>query len=294
VGKTDLVLGLTARYPLEVVSLDSRQVYAGLRIGTAQPTQSEREACPHHLVDFLPLDQTYSAQQFRDDVLEIIADIRGRGRIPLLVGGAGLYLHVLREGLLEIPTDPSALTQVRAEFAVLSDDEARIRLQVLDPESWLRIPPGDGYRTRRALEIERLTGRTFSEWQREHRARPAGGFSFPSVLLERPREELRERIAFRTDRMLETGWIEETRAALDLWPSDVAALRTLGYREILRWLRGEWSRERVRGEIILRTRQYAKRQETWFRHRVHDHVGTPEDASVQEALIRLLGRCGTA
>ncbi len=288
VGKTDLVLSLAEQYPLDVISLDSRQVYHGLRIGTAQPTAAERKSCPHHLVDFLPIDQTYSAQRFRDDVLDVLVTIRQQSRIPLLVGGAGLYLNVLREGLLNIPGDDAAKSQVRAEFAQLSDEEARELLRTIDPASWERIPPADSYRSRRALEIERLTGKTMTRWREERHPDPAGGFEYPSVLLERPREELRTLIAQRTDLMLESGWVEETQTALQKWPATAAGLQTLGYREITRWLAGEWTRDKARDEIILRTRQYAKRQVTWFRPRQHACVGLPSDTSVHDTLCRLL------
>jgi tRNA dimethylallyltransferase len=288
VGKTDLVLSLAEQYPLDVISLDSRQVYHGLRIGTAQPTTAERQSCPHHLVDFLPIDQTYSAQRFRDDVLGVLDKIRQQSRIPLLVGGAGLYLNVLREGLLEIPGDDESKSQVRTEFAGLTDEEARDLLHTIDPASWDRIPPADGYRTRRALEIERLTGKTMTQWREERRPDPAGGYEYPSVLLERPRDELRSRIAQRTDLMLESGWVEETQTALQEWPAEAAGLRTLGYREITRWLAGEWTRTEARDEIILRTRQYAKRQVTWFRPRPHECAGAPSDSTVRDTLCRLL------
>jgi len=114
VGKTALIVALAQRHPLEIVSLDSRQIYRGLRIGTAQPTAAEQEACPHHLVDFLSPRETYSAQRFRDDFIRVVADIRSRGRQPLLVGGAGIYLPAVREGFCSVPADAPDLAGIRA------------------------------------------------------------------------------------------------------------------------------------------------------------------------------------
>ncbi|HPF34001.1 MAG TPA: tRNA (adenosine(37)-N6)-dimethylallyltransferase MiaA [Candidatus Krumholzibacteria bacterium] len=294
VGKTGLILDLAERHPIEVVSLDSRQVYRGFRLGTAQPTAAERARCPHHLVDFLPADRRYSAQRFRQDALQAIADVRARGNVPLLVGGAGLYLTALRDGFLEVPGGPEALAAARAEMDALSDDAARARLAAVDPATAARLPAGDLYRIRRALEIHRLTGRPFSAWRAEHAPRPAGGLAFPSVLLTREREDLRDRIARRTDLMLRDGWLEETRALRAVWPDDCPGLRTLGYAQLAAHLAGEGTLETAREAIVLRTRQYAKRQLTWFRREEHEAVGAPQDASVRDALERLLDRAASA
>jgi len=288
VGKTGLILDLAERYPLEVVSLDSRQVYRGFRLGTAQPTAAEQARCPHHLIDFLPADRTYSARRFRDDALAAIADVRARGRIPLLAGGAGLYLTALREGLLEVPGGPAALAAARAEMEALDDDAARARLAEVDPETAARLPATDLYRIRRALEIHRLTGRPFSAWRAEHAPDPAGGLAYPSVLLTRRREELRERIARRADAMLRDGWLEETRALRARWPDDAPGMRTLGYAQLTAHLAGETTLAEARDAIVLRTRQYAKRQVTWFRREEHAAVGAPEDPALRDALRRLL------
>lgn len=294
VGKTGLVLDLAAEFPLDVISLDSRQIYRGLRLGTAQPDADERARCPHHLIDFLDPDRTYSARRFRDDALAVIRDVRARGRIPLLVGGAGLYLTALQEGFLDIPGGPAALAAVRQEIEALADDEARARLAAVDPESRRRIPDGDLYRTRRALEIHRLTGRPLSAWRAEHRPRPAGGLAFPSVRLLRPRAELRERIARRTEAMLAAGWLEELRGLRERWPHDAPGLRTLGYAQLGAHLDGAASLEEARAGIVLRTRQYAKRQDTWFGRLEHAAAGAPGDPALRDALRRLLARAAAA
>ena len=287
-GKTGLVLRLAREFPLEVISLDSRQVYRGLRIGTAQPTAEERAACPHHLVDFLPPTERYSARRFRDDFLRVHGEIVARGATPLLVGGTGLYLQVLQEGLMPLPDDGPDLARVRAELDALDDAAVRARLSEVDPASCARIAAGDRYRSQRALEIHLLSGRTMTELLAEQRPDPAGGLTFPVVLLARGRDELRDRIARRTDLMLAAGWIEETRAALERHGPDAPGMATLGYREIVRHLAGEMSLAETRDEIVLRTAQYAKRQRTWFRPRPRVAEGSPEAPAVAEALRHLL------
>ncbi len=287
-GKTELVLQLARRFPLTVVSLDSRQIYRGLRIGTAQPTPAERAACPHRLVDFLSPLRTYSAQQFRRAFARVWRRERRAGRVPLLVGGTGFYLHALQEGLLPVEIPEGALVALRAELDPLPDREIRERLRRLDPESHQRIAPADRYRSQRAVEIALLTGRPLSAWRREQRPRPVLGLRFPVVRLERPVAELDARIAARTGAMLRAGWLEETRHLLQRYPPDCPGLRTLGYAQLVAHLRGELSLEEARGEIVLRTRQYAKRQRTWFRRLAVVAAGPPEAPTVVRTLSRLL------
>lgn len=293
VGKTGLVLTLADEYPVEVVSLDSRQIYRGMRIGTAQPSVEERAACPHHLVDFLPPEERYSARLYREAFERVCREVRARGRIPVLVGGTGLYLEVLREGLLPQPADEATTARVRDELEATDIDEIRRRLHDVDPESWERIPPGDAYRSRRALEIHVLTGRTSTEWRRDHAPDPALGLAFPAVVLDREPDELRARIATRTGEMMATGWLDEAETLRRDHPADAPGLATLGYRELLRHLAGEWSLDEARDEIVLRTVQYAKRQRTWFRHHDHEVSGRPDDPAVLDALRRLLDRAAS-
>lgn len=293
VGKTDLVLGLATEFPLEIISLDSRQVYRGLRIGTAQPTAEERAACPHHLVDFLSPTERYSARRFRDDFLRVHAEITARGGVPLLAGGTGLYLAVLQEGLLPQPDDATSAS-IRSRLDALDDAVIRDRLLAADPESWERIPPADRYRSQRALEILEGTGRTMTAWLAERRDDPAGGLAFPTVVLDRERDELRARIAARTEVMLTGGWGDETRDLVERHGPDAVGLQTLGYREIVRHLAGEWDLAAARDEIVLRTAQYAKRQRTWFRPRPREADGRPDDPAVAETLRRLLDTAASA
>jgi tRNA dimethylallyltransferase len=268
VGKTGLVVALTERFPLEVISLDSRQIYRGLRIGTAQPTAAEQATCRHHLVDFVSPESVYSAQRYRYDFERSFKEIAGRGKRPVLVGGAGLYLTALREGLLELPDDPGGerLAAVRGELDVLDDATVRELLAREDPASRRRLHDNDRYRLQRALEITRLAGRPMSELVAEQAPRPSLGLEFPTFVLERPVAELDARIAERTDAMLAAGWLEETEALLAEHPADCPGLRSLGYRDVVAFLRGEIDTEEMVARIVRSTRQYAKRQRTWFRH----------------------------
>lgn len=287
-GKTALLLALARRWPVTVLSLDSRQVYRGLRIGTAQPTAAERAACPHRLVDFLSPRRRWSARRFRAAFVRAWREERRRGRVPVLAGGTGFYLQAVTDGLPSPDVPDAALQAVRAELDRLDDAALREALRRVDPVSWRRIPPGDRYRSQRALEIARTTGRPASAWQRSHRPRPALGLAFPVVRLEPPPEALAARIAARTDAMLAAGWLDETRRLLDRYGPDCPGLRTLGYAQLVRHLRGELSLAAARDEIVLRTRQYARRQRIWFRRVPAFAAGPPGDPVVRDALAELL------
>ncbi len=289
VGKTDLVLALAAEFPLEVISLDSRQIYHGLRIGTAQPTAAEMAACRHHLVDFVPPQEVYSARRYRDDFCRIYEDVVARGHLPLLAGGAGMYLKALTDGLLELPEgSDEKLPALRAELEALSDNQIRDLLQAEDPLACTRLHERDRYRLQRALEITRLAGRPMTELMAAQKNRPALGLDFPTVVLMRPVPELDARIAARTDAMLAAGWLEETRDLLAVHPADCPGLLSLGYRQLVLHLQGETSLELARLAIVRETRQYAKRQRTWFRGAAQIETGPPDDPVVLDALRRLL------
>jgi len=289
VGKTDLVLALGRDLPLEVISLDSRQIYRGLRIGTAQPSAAELAVCPHHLVDFLPPEATYSAQRYREDFATAWRDVTARGAVPLLVGGAGLYLRALIEGFFELPPGSQArLPAVRLELEALSRDEIRRRLHEADPVSWGRIHPHDRYRSQRALEVTRLAGRPMSSLIDEHRARPALGLAFRVFVLQRPVADLDARIVARTAAMLQAGWLEETRSLLEDHAPDCPGLESLGYRQVVAHLRGDLDRSAMVEAIVRETRQYAKRQRTWFRQVARAGEGLPEDPALRQQVLAAL------
>ncbi len=289
VGKTGLITRLAQNHNLEIISLDSRQIYQGLRIGTAQPTTAELAICPHHLIDFVSPTEKYDAIRFRRDFERVYLEITGRGGQPVLVGGAGMYLTALREGFMEIPGHtPERLAIVREELEQLADDEIRTELAAADPTSFARIHPNDRYRSQRALEIFRISGEPMTVLTDRQAPDPVLGLLFPAFVLARPVAELDSRISQRTDLMLEQGWLEETEAALAEHPARCPGLRSIGYREIVQWRQGEMMREQLAPAIVLVTRQYAKRQRTLFRHLAAEGSWHPEDPELPGVIARSL------
>jgi tRNA dimethylallyltransferase len=266
-GKSALAMALAARLPVEIVSVDSAQVYRGMDIGTAKPGADERRAVPHHLIDILDPTEAYSAARFRADAVRLVAEISARRRIPLLVGGTMLYFKALRDGLSELPAADAA---IRAEI----DEDARHRgwpalhaeLARVDPDTAARLEPGDAQRIQRALEVYRVTGAPMSRQLRG----PGNALPFgllPVALVPADRSALHSRIAARFDAMLAAGLVEELerlRATYDLHPG-LPSMRCVGYRQAWRHLEGEYGRAELRDRGIFATRQLAKRQLTWLR-----------------------------
>ena len=296
VGKTGLITRLARNHPLEVISLDSRQIYRGLRIGTAQPSAEELAVCPHHLIDFVSPTEKYDAIRFRRDFERTHQEIVARGGQPVLVGGAGMYLTALREGFMEIPGHtPDRLAAVRRELEALSDAEIRRRLAVDDPESFARIHPNDRYRSQRALEVFCIAGESMTSLTARQQIDPALGLEFPAFVLERQAAELDQRIAQRTEQMLSGGWLTETQAALAQYPADCPGLRSIGYREIVQHLQGHLTTAELAPAIVLVTRQYAKRQRTLFRHLEAAWRGHPaaDDLVAKIGQLLVAGDTGT-
>ena len=264
-GKTALALELAARWPLEIISVDSANVYRGLDIGTSKPTAAERAAVPHHLIDICDPREAYSAGRFRRDALGLITAIRGRGRIPLLVGGTMLYFRALRHGIAELPeADPELRARIaqRARergWPALHDELAR-----LDPAAAARIAPADSQRIQRALEVVELTGRRLSELQAQ--TEPGGDFA-AFALMPFERDELYRRIDARFVTMVEQGLVDEVRAlrARGDLAADLPSMRSVGYRQIWKHLDGEYDIGTAIAAGQRATRNLAKRQLTWLR-----------------------------
>jgi len=285
-GKSGLALRLAERLGREIVSADSRQVYRGLRIGTAQPTHEERRRVVHHLVDFLPLDQTWSAQQFAEIALE---RLRARTESPpLVVGGTGFWLESLMEGLFPLDLPREATLAARAALVHLDTEALHARLSREDAETARRLHSRDRQRILRALEVLDATGTPLSEHHRKARRRPED-IEWVRVRLQLPREELHRRIEARLDAMLDGGWPEEVAALLEggAEPS-CQGLQALGYPEIVALLRGELDRGQARERILARTRQFSRRQEIWFRRETSALQGDPRDKGLLDDLARLL------
>ena len=276
-GKTAVALAfaraLAPSQGVEIVSVDSALVYRGMDIGTAKPSAAERAAVPHHLIDLLDPTESYSAARFAADAARIAAEIRGRGRLPLLVGGTMLYFKALREGIDEIPAaDPGLRAMLDTRAAAEGWPALHAELARVDPATAARLAPADGQRIQRALEVFLASGRPLSDWQQQRRRRGDGGGGdgtarWPMVSLEpASRAWLHERIAARFDAMLATGLVDELRALRargDLHPG-LPSMRCVGYRQAWAALdSGELGSLREAG--IAATRQLAKRQLTWLR-----------------------------
>jgi len=266
-GKSRLALELAERLPLEIVSLDSAQVYRGMDIGTAKPTLEERARVPHHLIDVVDPDEAYSAGRFRSDAIQAVNGILARGRIPLLVGGTMLYYRTLGSGLDDLPVaDPAIRRAIDAEALARGWAALHAELALVDPKAAQRIAPGDAQRVQRALEVYRLTGRALSSFQTGAAAELP--FRLASFAIVPPdRALLHRRIEERFDAMLEAGLIEEVRSLRrrHRLSADLPSMRCVGYRQVWGHLEGEYDRKVMRDKAIAATRQLAKRQMTWLR-----------------------------
>jgi tRNA dimethylallyltransferase len=266
-GKSRLALSLAMHHPVEIVSMDSAQVYRGMDIGTAKPSVAERARVPHHLVDLVEPTESYSAGRFRDDAVRAILDILGRGRIPLLVGGTMLYYRALAQGMDALPAaEPELRRQIDARAARHGWPALHAELARVDPASAARIAPNDAQRIQRALEVWELAGRPLSSLQ------TGAGASLPFdleayALVPEDRGELHRRIESRFDAMLAGGLVEELRALRTrhaLRP-DLPSMRCVGYRQAWEFLEGRYDANALRDKGIAATRQLAKRQLTWLR-----------------------------
>ncbi len=267
-GKTDLAIDLVQELPCDIISVDSALVYRGMDIGTAKPTAEELARAPHRLIDICDPIDSYSAARFRQDALREIEEIISRGRIPLLVGGTMLYFRALQYGLSELPdANPEIRARLDAEAKESGLELLHARLQQLDPVAAERINRNDPQRIQRALEVYELTGRPLSELQQRD-GEPK--LDYPVIKLVRAPEDrsvLHARIKQRFHQMLEQGFEDEVTGLMQKWDlhHEMPAMRLVGYRQMLRYLQGEYSKEEMVERGIIATRQLAKRQFTWLR-----------------------------
>ena len=268
-GKTALAIELSQRFPVEIISVDSAQVYRGMSIGTGKPSAEELSLAPHHLIDVVEPFQTYSAAEFRRDALQLIEDIKTRGRIPLLVGGTMLYFRALRDGLAIMPT---ADQSVRSDIALEASDHGwasvHARLKEVDPAAAARIHPNDSQRIQRALEVFIVTGKSMTCVQEDGKRVPQLPLSLAFFAVQpENRSVLHSRIKSRFLNMLEMGLVEEVialRARKEL-DSTMASMKVVGYRQIWGYLDKSMTYEDAIEKSIAATRQLAKRQLTWLR-----------------------------
>ncbi len=269
-GKTALAVELVERYPFEIISVDSALVYRGMDIGTAKPDAETLRRAPHRLIDLIEPTDSYSAARFREDALQAIEEIRGNGKIPLLVGGTMLYYRALQFGLSRLPeSDPDVrqqLEQRRQESGLASLYQ---QLQQLDPEAATKINANDPQRILRALEVYEVSGTPMSQLQREQRAQTLSDSQVTMVAISpKDRSILHQRIEQRFGLMLEQGLIEEVEKLMqrgDLSP-DLPSMRSVGYRQVWEYLEGRCDHEEMAYRATVATRQLAKRQLTWLRN----------------------------
>ena len=290
-GKTAVGIELAQRLNGEIISADARQIYRFMDIGTAKPTAEERVAARHHLIDFVNPDKGYSAGQFAEDASAVIGDILRRGKVPIVVGGAGLYIRALFDGFSPMPKIP---IEIRARLQEEGRDclpKLYKRLCEVDPEWAAKIHPTDTQRILRGLEVYEASGKPLSEHQKvtptppiRHKASYFG--------LHWDRETLYDRINARACLMLENGLIEETASLRDRgYTPDLNALNAFGYREIFQYLNGKTTLDRALADLQQSTRRYAKRQMTFFRGDKRFRWVDGSDGDVATAILQNLETC---
>ena len=265
IGKSALALSVAAALDGEIVNADSIQAYRGLEIGTSKPSASDRDLVPHHLLGFLNPAERFSAGEFAHRAASVVADIRQRSRLPLVVGGNGFYFRALFDGLSPIPAVPSRVRE-QLEERLRSEGLAALYEELLcvDSKTAGRISPNDRQRVLRALEVAASTGRSLSSWQQERRRKLE--ISVLRIGLTCARDVLYDRLALRARRMLESGWLEEVRRLLKAGIEEGSpAFQAIGYRELAAHLRGDITLDQATSALLQATRRYAKRQLTWFR-----------------------------
>jgi tRNA dimethylallyltransferase len=261
-GKSELSLALARSLDGEVINADSMQLYRGMDVGTAKLRPAERRGIPHHLLDIWDVTQTASVSEYQLLARETISEIRSRRRVPILVGGSGLYVRAVIDNLDFPRTDPELRERLEGELAATGSAALHARLARLDPAAAAAILPGNSRRIVRALEVMELSGRPFS-------ATLPGYDAVDETIqigLSVPRPELDQRIEARVGRIWQAGFVAEVRTLVAAGLRDgKTASRALGYAQVLRFLAGEWSQEQAAAETVRATRRFARRQESWFR-----------------------------
>ena len=292
-GKTRLSIRLAHLLDGEIISADSMQMYRGMDIGTAKPTREEMEGIPHHLIDILGPEETFSVADYAARVRPLIREISARGKLPMLVGGTGLYVRAITQHIQFSPmaSDPALREELRALAQREGNGAVYAILRDCDPETASALHENNLGRVIRAIEVYRLTGITMAEQIRRSRPEEPPYRCCILGLTFRDRQKLYDRIDLRVDRMLEAGLAEEARRVLEGKPSSTAA-QAIGYKELRGYLAGEESLEKAAGRLKQESRNYAKRQLTWFRRDpavqwLEADAFPDEDALLAEALARV-------
>jgi tRNA dimethylallyltransferase len=286
-GKSALAVALAKALQAEIIACDSTQLYRGVNIGTAKPSVEERQGVVHHLIDVLDASEAATAGGYRDLALAVLGDMRTRGKLPILTVGTGLYMRALLEGLADLPLRSEELRErLRGSSRKNGGMHLHRVLQRMDREAAARIAATDEQKLIRAIEVCILTRKPISEVHRAGR-NPLQGWRTVKIGLMPSREMLYKRIDARTETMIESGWLAEVRGLLEAGIAENAKIFDfIGYREMLAVLRGDLTMEKARTAIQLATRQYAKRQMTWFRKdkTIRWFAGPGDDAGVQREI----------
>ena len=290
-GKTALSIQLAKCYQGEIISVDSAMVYRGMDIGSAKPSEQERQGVPHHLIDILDPKEAFSTGQFRRLALEKMAQISARGRLPILAGGTMLYFNALLNGLAELPPANAEIRQYLDQLLrEKGKDFLHRRLAQIDPAAAKRIHPNDPQRIQRALEVYEISGRPISDFFRQQNE--AIPYYIKNIKLIPPdRNVLHQIIAKRFDNMLKEGLVDEVRRLFERGDLDesLPSIRAVGYRQVWAYLQGEVDYETMREKGIVATRQLAKRQFTWLRKLDEGRDFVSEDPQLLNKITRFIG-----
>ncbi len=263
-GKNRAAIEIAKKYPVEIINADSRQIYKDLILGTNQPAPEEKQFVPHHLFAFLPPEQSFTVADYERLAFPLTNEIQTRGKIPIVVGGTGFYIKALLRGIWTVPEkSPEMRNRLRRIEEKQGKEYLHHILTRVDPESAHKISAQDSYRVSRALEIYFQTGSKISTLPK-----PQQRFEAAKLFLDLPAAELRERIEIRTRMLIEGGWFDEVEKLLKQYPGfeSMPAAASLGYIEIIQYLRHQLTREECEKQILQKTWQYARRQRTWFRN----------------------------
>jgi len=293
VGKSEIALRLAGQLGGEIISVDSMQVYRGLDIGTAKPSSADRARVPHHLIDICDLTESFDAAQFARLAHRAVAEIRSRGHVPVLCGGTGLYFKAFLEGLGEAP---SADSKLRAELEAVPLEKLLAELRERDPAAYEKIDRQNPRRVVRAVEVIRLTGKPFSEQRADWNSCHLSPVTCHFYCFTRTPDDLRTRINARVDAMFKRGLVDETRELLKHGlAKNKTAMQSIGYRQVVEQLRGERSLPETIELVKIRTRQFAKRQLTWFRAQKNlEWIELKPDESAETVAASLRRRLDTA
>jgi len=290
-GKTALAMDLYDNLPCELISVDSALIYKDMNVGTAKPTAAELTNYPHHLIDIIDPSESYSAAQFREDVLPLMQDIVARGKTPVLVGGTMMYFNALTKGMAKLP---QADESIRAEITQAAEQEGwpavHKLLQEVDPESAARLAPNDSQRLQRALEVYRISGKTLTAHWQEQQQQKLPFDVLNLAIMPKERKTLHQRIEQRFNIMLEQGFIEEVQALYDRGDLnlEMPSMRCVGYRQAWMYINGDIDHKTMIEKGVVATRQLAKRQVTWLRSWQDLHWFDLEAADLTARVLKLL------